>query len=163
MLVPFPNEGVAVVGTLVVGRELVEAVGGGDVVMPVVDTELLESEEDEVVVPLLKEGVGVMLVVGKGLRESVEDDDVPVTPVKDMELVEPGVEDDVPAVPVMDIELEDCAEEDDMLASLVVIVELDKLAVSEEIEVVLVVFPNGGVTELKELPEDVELKMSEEP
>jgi hypothetical protein len=147
------------VGMAVVGIELVAPVGEGVVLVPllkgavvplIVGIELPEAVENDVPVPL---------VVGTELPESVGEEDVPVSVGVAIELPE-SVRDDVPVPLVVGIELPESVGEEDVPVSVGVVIELMG---TDDVRVVLVVLPYGGVTEFIELPEEVELNVSEEP
>jgi hypothetical protein len=148
---------------LIAGTELLETVGNDVPGLAAVGAELLES---------VREDVLVRLVVGTEPPESVGED-VPLPVVAET------VGDDVPAVLAVGIELPETAGEDDVPISVGVVIELPKSVgeddVPESVDVViefmvgdavgevLVMLLHRGATELIEVPEEVELNVSEEP
>lgn len=100
----------------------------------------------------------VPLVVGVELPESVGDDALVVVAVG-IELPESVEEDDVPMPLVVGTELPESIEED--VPELIgVVIEP---VVGDEVGAVLVVLLHRGVTELIEVPKELELNVSEEP
>jgi hypothetical protein len=158
-LAPLPEGEAVVLATLDIVTELEELVEEGKAVVPL---------------PSGTVGVSVMLVVGVEAVEAVGDvvpkalivgivgEDMPVSVRVLVELPE-YVGDGVSVPLIVGIEPPESVGEVDVPISVGVVTELEALVVEDEVGVMLVVLPYGGVTELMEVAEEVELNVSEEP